>query len=127
VNSSISEYKHKKIAVIGVSAKEEKFGFRIFHDLLGIGLDVVGINPAGGEVLGKKIYRSLGEIKPAPDVVITVVPSQVTERVVGECKEFGVKELWMQPGSESDTAIQKAKDLKLNFYAACFMAQSGIW
>ena len=123
----IAKYKGKRIAVIGVSTREEKFGFKIFRDLLAKGLDAYGVNPVGGEVLGQKIYKNLKDILPVPDVVITVVPRQVTERVIEECKELGVKELWMQPGSESELAIQKAEKYGLNFYSACFMARNGIW
>ena len=121
------KYKDKKIAVVGVSDREEKFGFKIFRDLLAQGFDVYGVNPRGGEVLGKQIYKSLKDLRPIPDVVITVVPHQITERIVDECAVLGVKELWMQLGSESDLAIQKAKKSNLNFYSGCFMARNGIW
>lgn len=120
--------KEKEIAVVGVSSKEDKFGFKIFKDLLNNGFKVKGINPANGEILGKKIYRSLKELEGAPDLVITVVPPQVTERIVEECKELGVKEIWMQPGSESENAVQQARAYGISVvYNACFMVKNGIW
>ena len=63
-----------------------------------------------------------------PDLVITVVPAQVTERIVQECKEMGVREIWMQPGSESETAVKKAKEYGIEVtYNACFMVKHNIW
>ena len=116
------------IAVIGVSAREEKFGFRIFRDLIKEGLNVVGVNVRGGEVLGRKIYKSLKEMEIKPDIVITVVPSQVTERIVQECIDLGIKEVWMQPGSDSEAAVNKAKENKISVtHNACFMVEHGIW
>jgi predicted CoA-binding protein len=37
--------------------------------------------------------------------VDTVVPPAVTEKIVVECKELGIARVWMQPGSESEKAI----------------------
>jgi len=121
-------YKDKKIAVIGVSNKPEKYGFKIFRDLLKDGYDVAGVNPTGPEVLGKQIYKSLKDIKGTLDLVITVVPHQVTEKIVDECGQLRIKEIWMQPGSESDVAIKKANDLGIHVvHDSCFMVVNGIW
>ncbi|MFA5304200.1 MAG: CoA-binding protein [Candidatus Omnitrophota bacterium] len=116
------------MAVVGVSHKENKFGFRIFNDLVQNGFNVVGINPTDGEISGRKIYRSLKEINTKIDLVITVVPARVTERIVDECNELGIKEIWMQPGSESSIAIEKAKNYGIEVTSnACFMVEEGIW
>jgi len=124
----MSDIKDKNIAVVGVSQREEKFGFRIFRDLLNSGFKVGAVNPRGGEVLGRKIYKNLKELENAPDLVITVVPAQVTERIVDDCRDLGVKEIWMQPGSESDAAIEKAKSYGIAVtYNACFMMRNKIW
>jgi len=121
-------YKDKKIAVVGVSNREEKYGFRIFKDLISAGYQVYGINPRNGEVLGRKIYKTLSDIEDLPDVVITVVPHQITEKIVDECHNLGIKEIWMQPGSESDLTIAKAKDLGIVvIHNSCFMVHKGIW
>lgn len=122
------DIKEKEIVVVGVSHKEEKFGFRIFRDLINHGFKVKGINPTDGEILGRKIYRNLKELEDVPDLVITVTPHEVTERIVEECKEMGVREIWMQPGSESKDAIEKAKNYGISVvHNACFMVQNRIW
>ena len=124
----MDDIREKRIAVVGVSQKQEKFGFRIFNDLVNAGFNVEGINPADGEVLGRRVYRNLKELDSIPDLVITVVPPQVTERIVQECKELGIREIWMQPGSESERAVKKAREYDISVvYNACFMARQGIW
>ncbi len=118
----------KKIAIVGVSSNTRKYGYRIFHDMLSKGFQVYGINPRIGEVAGAKLYKSMGELPAVPDLVITVVQPDVTERIVEECIELGVKEIWMQPGSESEQAVAKARDAGMNVVAhACFMVHQGIW
>jgi len=124
----MQDYKQKNIAVVGVSHKQDKFGFKIFTDLLNAGFMVEGINPTNGEIAGKKIYRNLKQLKHKPDLVITVVPPQVTERIVSECKELGINEIWMQPGSESPAALEAAKAGGISVISsACFMVSKGIW
>ena len=123
----MNNFKEKKIAVVGVSQKQEKFGYKIFTSLLDSGYKVEGIHPANGEVKGKKIYRNLKELEAIPDLVITVVSPQVTENIVEQCKELGIKQIWMQPGSESDIAINKAKGYGISVINnACFVATQGM-
>lgn len=118
----------KIIAVAGVSSNEDKFGFRIFRDLIGAGCTVYGVNPKGGAALGREIYKTLAALPQKPELVITVVPPAATEKLVDECIALGVKTIWMQPGSESDGAIDKARAAGLEVTArACFMVKFGIW
>jgi len=118
---------YKLIAVVGVSDDASKYGHRIFRDLVHMGYPVKGVNPKGGFVLGNNIYKSLSEIEKKPDLVITVVPPAATLLLVEECNKLGIKSIWMQPGSESQTAIEKAKTYGIKTVSACFMAVKGIW
>ncbi len=120
--------REKNIAVIGVSNNAEKYGHKIFRDLLHEKYAVAGVNPAGGVVVGQKIFRKLADVAPKPDIVITVVPHSVTEQVVEQCRELGIPEIWMQPGSESEAAIGKAKEYGITVtHHACIMIQNGVW
>lgn len=117
-----------KIAVVGVSHDPSKYGFRIFTDLVKASYSVVGINPKGGEVEGQQLLPSLKDIKPIPELVITVVPPNVTETIVQECIDLGIKQIWMQPGSESEEAIKLAEENDLEVISqACFMVDQNIW
>jgi len=116
------------VAVVGVSAREEKFGFRIFRDLLAAGYDVEGVNPSGGEVLGKPLRKSLSEIGRPISMVITVVPPRATETVARECISLKVGQVWMQPGSESEAAVEELRKAGIPVVKdACFMVRKGIW
>ena len=118
---------YKLIAVVGVSDDASKYGHKIFRDLLKAGYPVKGVNPKGGFVLGHNIYRSFSEMEQKPDLVITVVPPAVTEKVVEECNALGIKTVWMQPGSESEAALAKARTYGIKTISACFMVQKGVW
>ncbi|MFA5429712.1 MAG: CoA-binding protein [Candidatus Omnitrophota bacterium] len=118
----------RDIAVVGVSDKEYKTGYRIFKDLIKHGFNVHGINPRNGTILGRQIKRNLRALDRVPDIVITVVPPEVTLEIIEECRSMGVKEIWMQPGSESPEAVGKAAAYGIKATAgSCFMRQAGIW
>ncbi len=116
-----------KIALVGVSAKPEKYGHRIFADLLDNGYQVIGINPKAESVLNQPIFSSLSDLPTLPELVITVVPHSVTSQIVDECHNLGIKNIWMQPGSESLEVVEKAKQLGLQVTTKCFMKDQGIW
>jgi predicted CoA-binding protein len=103
----INEFLRKEnvFAVIGVSSNPEKYGHQVYKDLKEAGYTVYPVNPNIDEVLGDRCYHSLSELPEKPDVVDTVVPPEVTEKIVEECKKLGIKRIWMQPGSESEKAI----------------------
>lgn len=119
--------KDKKIVVFGVSSNPDKYGHRIFKDLLNHGYKVWGINPNVKEIDGIKIYQSLDELPDKPDTAIIVIPPDKTPYVVDKCIENKIKEIWFQPGSENEEAIQKAKKEGIKVFTACFMVKGGLW
>lgn len=119
---------NKKIAVVGVSSDSEKYGNRIFRDMVKSGWKVWGVNKNGGEVAGKILFTSLAQVPEKIDMVVTVVPPHVTEDVVQQAHDLGIKEFWMQPGSESDGAVEKARKFGMHVTSqACIMVREGIW
>ncbi len=120
--NNLKRNNRKTVAVVGVSKDEKKFGFKVFKDMIKKGQKVYGINPKVGVILGQKIYSKIQDIPEKPDLVITVVPPEVTEKIVDDCISIGIKEIWMQPGSESEKAIKKAQDNGISvIYNACIM------
>lgn len=120
-------HKTTAIAVVGVSQNPEKYGYRIFKDLLQNGYNVEGINSKGGIVLSKKLFAALSDLPSVPKVVIIVVPPQAGLAVLHECAELGITEVWMQPGAESPEALVLANELGIQLTTACFMVHESIW
>lgn len=115
-------------AVVGVSQDPRKYGHRVFLSLLEAGYCVAGVNPKGGEVAGRAVFASLADLAEVPEVVVTVVPPAVTERVVATCSELGIRHIWMQPGSESGAAIAEARSLGMTVVSNdCAMVRRKMW
>ncbi|NQE53697.1 Acetate--CoA ligase [ADP-forming] II subunit alpha [ANME-1 cluster archaeon GoMg3.2] len=106
--------KQNVFAVVGVSKNPAKYGHQVYIDLKEAGYVVYAVNPTIDEVLGDKCYHSLSELPEMPDVVDTVVPPAVTEGIVKECKELGIARVWMQPGSESEKALNFCVENNIN-------------
>lgn len=107
-------------AVVGATNNVKKFGYKIFKFMKNSGYNVFAVNPGLDEVLGEKCYASVTDLPIIPDVVDLVVPAHIGEQVVRECAEIGVKNVWLQPGAESDSLISLSQQLGLNIvYQAC--------
>jgi predicted CoA-binding protein len=103
----------KKFAVIGATDNTEKYGNKIFKNLKDRGYDVYPVNPKLEELDGVPVYGTLSDIPEKVDVVDFVVPPDVTEQILKECKKLGLSRIWLQPGSESEAAITYCEDNNL--------------
>jgi predicted CoA-binding protein len=120
--------KLRKWAVIGVSNDRSKYGNKIFRDLRDAGYEVFAVNPKLTEVEGSPCFPNLEALPEKPDVVDVVVPPQVGVSVVDECLKLGIQNIWFQPGSESEEAIQKAEQGGMTVVSdACIMIQKQDW
>ena len=95
----------KRFAIVGATDNPEKYGNQIFKNLRGRGYEVYPVNPRLKELEGVKFYASLDDIPVKVDVVDFVVPPEVTELTLQECKRLGLNRIWLQPGSETEAAI----------------------
>ena len=125
----VSDFVNRRIwAIIGASADRSKFGNRVFRTLPNAGYTVYPVNPKGGEVEGAKVYASLSELPQPPDVVDLVVPPAVTEQVVKVAHQLGLTRIWMQPGAESEAAIDYCHEHGMQVvYDACAMVCMRRW
>ncbi|MCW4026385.1 MAG: CoA-binding protein [Candidatus Bathyarchaeota archaeon] len=112
------------IAVVGASRDPEKYGHRVYEDLKEAGYAVYPVNPNASEILGDRCYPDLKSLPVKPDVVNVVVPPEVTDEVVKSCKELGITNVWMQPGSESEKAIEYCEANGIDVvYGVCIMVE----
>ncbi len=121
---TIREFLNKEniFAVVGASKNPEKYGHQVYRDLRSAGYEVYPVNPNAEQVLGDRCYPNLKELPRTPHVVDIVVPPKITEEIVRICKELGITKVWMQPGSESDTAIRFCEDNGIEVvYGVCVM------
>jgi len=116
--------KRNIFAVVGASRNSEKYGYKVYKDLKEAGYKVYPINPNTDKILGDKCYPNLGDLPTKPDVVDVVVPPKITEEIVKTCKRLGITRVWMQPGSESETAIKFCHENRIEVvHGVCVMIE----
>ena len=117
--------KQKRFAVAGSFRNESKYAYKILKTLIKKGYEVYPVNPRVSDVEGLKCYKRISDIPFAVDVVNIVTPPKVTERIVRECKDKGVCRVWLQPGAESEEAIEFCRQNKVSvIYNLCVMIEA---
>ena len=102
--------KMKRVAVVGLSAKEDRASHGIARFLAGKGFDVVGVNPMLKEdVLGIKVYPSLAEVPGPVDVVDVFRRSDTVPPVVDEAIAMKAGVVWLQEDVVHEEAAAKAR------------------
>lgn len=113
------------IAVVGASDNPEKYGNVIYRDLKSKGFTTYPINKDRDTIDGDKAYASLRDLPAKPTIVNIVVPPRVALRVLEECQELGLDNVWLQPGAESPEVMSVLEAGSFNYLAnACIMVES---
>jgi len=85
----------KKIAVVGVSDKREtgcNLAYRKFKEA---GYTVSAVNPRLTSFEGAPCYPDLRSIPEKPEAVFILANPKVTDQIVQQCVDLGVKHVWM--------------------------------
>ncbi len=100
---------YRRIAVVGLSAKEHRASHQVAQYLLAHGYEVIPVNPAYDEVLGLPCYPSLAAV-PGPVEIVDLF--QRSERVlpfVDDAIQIGARVVWMQLDVVHEEAAAKAR------------------
>jgi hypothetical protein len=85
----------KKIAVVGVSDKRDTGCNLAYSNFKKNGYQVYAVNPRITTFEGDPCYPDLKSIPEKPDAVFILSNPKVTEQVVQQCVELGVRHVWM--------------------------------
>lgn len=103
----------KSIALVGASSNPARPSWIVMKYLLGRGFAVIPINPgqAGGEILGQRVYASLGDLDRPVDMVEIFRNSAAAGPIVDEALalEPKPKTIWMQLSVRDDEAAARAE------------------
>jgi predicted CoA-binding protein len=85
----------KKIAVVGVSDKRDTGCNLAYQKFKENGYQVYAVNPRISTYDGQTCYADLKSIPEQVDAVFILTSPRVTEQVVQQCVEMGIKHIWM--------------------------------
>ena len=118
---------NKELAIAGVSANRQKWGNALFRALTKKGYKIYPLNPKLDEVEGVKCYRSVEDLPDHIENIIMATSQLATEEIIKQCKETGIKRIWMHKGgggagAQSEAAIKNARENNMEVvYGFCPM------
>jgi predicted CoA-binding protein len=107
----------KRFAVVGASRDRAKYGNKVLRACQQHNLEVFPVNPSADEVEGLRAYPDLASLPGSVDGVSIVTPPEITQQAVEQAVQLGVKNIWLQPGAESQAAIRHAERAEVNLLA----------
>jgi uncharacterized protein len=118
-------YNLKNIAVVGMSKNEGKAAHYVPKYLIGLGYNVIPVNPTAGEIQGRKSYPAVSSVPEKIDIVDIFRPSEDVPAVVQDAlKKDGIKVIWMQEGIYSEEAERMAREKGIEVvYNRCMLAE----
>lgn len=118
-------YKMHNIAVVGMSRNEAKAAHEVPRYLIERGYNVIPVNPAATEILGRKSYPKVSAIVEKVDIVDIFRPSRDAQQVVRDAlRKEGIKVIWMQVGIYDEEAERLAKERRIEVvYNRCMMTE----
>ena len=125
IDKNKKEMLTKKVwAVVGVTLRKEKFGYKIWRKLKDNGYEVYPVNPKYDEIDGEKCYKDLKELPKIPEVVNLVVPPKISSNNIDLADELGIEYLWFQPGTADEEVINKTEEMnkKIVFHDCVLVA-----
>lgn len=107
------------VAVIGASAKPERYSHQAIVGYLAAGWTVHPVSPSGEAVLGRPGYQRIEEVPGPLDIVCLYVNPTVGLGLIPAIAAKAPKLLWLNPGTESPELIAAAKAAGLKLVEAC--------
>jgi len=113
------------VAVVGASRDRSKFGNKALRAYARQGWDVRPVHPTESAIEGLAAVASLSEIVDDVDRVTLYVPPAVGLTVLDAIAALAPKELWVNPGAESEALLRRAHELGLEPILGCAIIDIG--
>lgn len=101
------------IAIVGLSPKTDRPSHEVARFLLARGYEIIPVNPACEEILGRPCYPNLlsipPEVKSTVDMVNVFRKSEDVLPIARQAVQIGAKSLWLQLGVRNAEAMKTAQ------------------
>ena len=118
-------YNFKNIAVVGMSRDPAKAAHFVPKYMIERGFNVIPVNPSAVEILGRRTYSRVSDIKSQVDILDIFRPSEDVYPIVEDSiRKQGIRIIWLQEGIYNSDAEKIACDNNIEFvFNRCIMAE----
>ena len=103
--------------VVGASPRRHKSGNKVLRCYQQNGRRAIPVNPREQLIEGATCVASVLDLPEDVKSISIITPPAVTERVVEEAIRNGIEHVWMQPGAESERAVEACEAAGINVIA----------
>lgn len=115
MNQAIQDFiDGKRIALVGASRSEKKFGNMAYKELKQRGYQVFAINPSANEIDGDPCYPNLAALPGKVDGIVITVPPEQGMVALREAAQEGIHNVWVQQQADSPELLAAGRELGLN-------------
>jgi len=104
----------KKFAIAAVSLDTKKIGNAIYRELKKQQFDVVPLNANINDINGEKCYHQIIDLPQDIDALIIATKPVITQTLIKEAIERGIKNIFCQLGSVNKESIDYANNQNIN-------------
>ena len=101
----------KRFAFVGVSRQPKDFSRMLFREFQARGYEPVPVHLEVSEIDGARCFAYLRDIQPPVDSVLLMTSPTVTNVLVLECVEAGIKRIWFHRGAGQGAATASALEI----------------
>ena len=118
-------YNFKNIAVVGMSRDPAKAAHSVPKYMIERAYNVIPVNPSAVEILGRRTYSRVSDIKSQVDILDVFRPSEDVYPIVEDSiRKRGIRVIWLQEGIHNSDAKKIARDNNIDFvFNRCIMAE----
>ncbi len=107
------------VAILGASAKPERYSYKALKELSAKGFAVFPVNPALKEIEGIKTYASLGEIEEKIDTVTVYLSPERSAALGEEILSLRPRRVIFNPGAENPGLADRLRAERVEALDAC--------
>jgi len=98
----------RRIALVGASRHAKDFSRVLDEELRRRGYDVFLVNPSVSDIGGRPCYARVQDVPGRLEGALLLTPRDQTERVLRDCLEAEVRDVWLHRGAGKGAATPRA-------------------
>jgi hypothetical protein len=100
----------KRLTMVGVSREPKDFSRMLYREFRRRGYYVAPVHPEASEIEGTRCFARVQDVDPPAENVLLMTRPRISDQVVKDCAEAGVRRVWMYQAVGSGAVSPGAVD-----------------
>lgn len=109
----------EKVAILGASAKPDRYAYKALRMLQEYGHQPLPIHPELKEVEGVHVFKDLSELPAGTDTLTIYVNPSISSSIEDKILSTPVKRVIFNPGTENSSLARKLTEKNIEVVEAC--------